>query len=118
MAGGIGRLVHKSFQITCSFSDAREVTVTQILHSRQGVETWVTSDGRAYFVQLNEVDHAEGSVSDLETAEELNQVNLQYAIPIHDSPLNILVECKDGQHRSTIAGSAAITMERDLHSRL
>ena len=36
------------------------VTVTKVLHSRQGVETWVTSDGRAYFVELNEI-----SASDL-----------------------------------------------------
>jgi len=32
------------------------VTVVKVLHSRQGVETWVTSDGRAYFVELDETD--------------------------------------------------------------
>jgi len=35
------------------------VTVTKVLHSRQGVETWVTSDGRAYFVELDETERPE-----------------------------------------------------------
>ena len=41
------------------------VTVIKVLHSRQGVETWVTSDGRAYFVELNET-----SPSDLEDVDQ------------------------------------------------
>jgi hypothetical protein len=36
-----------------------EVTVTKILHSISGVETWITSDGRAYFVRLQESRHSE-----------------------------------------------------------
>lgn len=101
MAGGARRLVHVFTQNNCLFTDAREVTVTKILHSRQGVETWITSDGRAYFVQLNEVNHAEGSVSDLGTTEELDQVSSRYTIPTHESPLNIPAECRTGQYRST-----------------
>ncbi|KAH0838539.1 RIC1-domain-containing protein [Lanmaoa asiatica] len=31
-----------------------DVTVAKILHSTSGVETWITSDGRAYFVRLQE----------------------------------------------------------------
>ena len=30
------------------------VTISKILHSTSGVETWLTSDGRAYFVRLQE----------------------------------------------------------------
>lgn len=40
------------------------VTVTKVLHSRQGVETWVTSDGRAYFVELNEISASDLGVVD------------------------------------------------------
>jgi hypothetical protein len=48
------------------------VTVTKVLHSRQGIETWLTSDGRAYFVELNET-----SAPDLEDAGRRNdQVGL------------------------------------------
>jgi hypothetical protein len=43
------------------------VHVSKILHSRvTGVETWVTSDGRAYFVRLNESPGSEVSTSDLD----------------------------------------------------
>ncbi|KAH7927372.1 RIC1-domain-containing protein [Leucogyrophana mollusca] len=31
-----------------------DVSITKILHSTTGVETWLTSDGRAYFVRLQE----------------------------------------------------------------
>lgn len=46
------------------------MTVTKILHARQGVETWVTSDGRAYFVQLNESTYSDASTSDLGRGDE------------------------------------------------
>ncbi|KII93321.1 hypothetical protein PLICRDRAFT_130973 [Plicaturopsis crispa FD-325 SS-3] len=45
------------------------VTISHILHSRMtGVETWITSDGRAYFVQLHE--NSTASTSDLGRGEE------------------------------------------------
>lgn len=38
------------------------VIVTKILHPRQsGIETWLTSDGRAYLVQLYESPDVRGS---------------------------------------------------------
>lgn len=41
------------------------VFVSQIAHSRlSGVETWITSDGRAYWVQLDEVTPSESSSAD------------------------------------------------------
>ncbi|KAG1826256.1 RIC1-domain-containing protein [Suillus subaureus] len=45
-----------------------DVTVTKILHSISGVETWITSDGRAYFVRLQENRHSE-NVSELDEEE-------------------------------------------------
>lgn len=45
-----------------------DVTVTKILHSISGVETWITSDGRAYFVRLQESRHSE-DVSELDEEE-------------------------------------------------
>ncbi|KAN0100860.1 RIC1 domain containing protein [Tylopilus felleus] len=39
-----------------------DVTVAKILYSNSGVETWVTSDGRAYFVRLEENSQAEETV--------------------------------------------------------
>lgn len=48
------------------------VTVTKILHSRQGVETWVTSDGRAYFVELVETDRLPASPFDLRGIDQRN----------------------------------------------
>lgn len=54
-------------------------TVTKILHARQGVETWITSDGRAYFVQLNESSDSDASTSDLGRGDEdAGQVGLKY----------------------------------------
>ena len=42
------------------------VTVTQISYSRvTGAETWITSDGRAYLVRLEESGGQKESVSDL-----------------------------------------------------
>jgi hypothetical protein len=49
------------------------VTVTKILHSRQGVETWVTSDGRAYFVELDETDRLETSPFSLRGVDQRNK---------------------------------------------
>jgi hypothetical protein len=51
--------------------------VSKILHSRAtGVETWITSDGRAYFVQLHESSGSETGTSDSGIAEEeSSQVN-------------------------------------------
>lgn len=44
------------------------VVVSTILHSRlTGVETWITSDGRAYFVRLNE-NEAEAESETLNTS--------------------------------------------------
>src|ERR1700736_2859165 len=40
------------------------VIVTKVLHSRQGVETWLTSDGRAYFVELNETSAPDSEIAD------------------------------------------------------
>ncbi|KAG1885597.1 RIC1-domain-containing protein [Suillus subluteus] len=45
-----------------------DVTVTKILHSISGVETWITSDGRAYFVRLQE-NRNSGNVSELDEEE-------------------------------------------------
>jgi hypothetical protein len=45
-----------------------EVTVTKVLHSISGVETWITSDGRAYFVRLQESRHSE-DVSEIDEEE-------------------------------------------------
>lgn len=42
------------------------VTVAKILYSTSGVETWITSDGRAYFVQLEENPQTERTVADLD----------------------------------------------------
>lgn len=53
----------------------RLVNITKILHSRQGVETWLTSDGRTYFVQLHDITGAEGSASDLGAADDRTAVN-------------------------------------------
>lgn len=52
------------------------VNVTKILHSRQGVETWLTSDGRTYFVQLHDLSGSEGSASDLGLADDRTVVNI------------------------------------------
>ena len=38
------------------------VTVTKILYSTSGLEAWITSDGRAYFVRLEEKSQAEEAV--------------------------------------------------------
>lgn len=46
------------------------VTVAKILYSTSGVETWITSDGRAYFVRLEENAQTGGTVVDLD-----NEVN-------------------------------------------
>lgn len=44
---------HNPAHAVCS--DTSTVSVSEILYSRTtGVETWITSDGRAYFVRLNE----------------------------------------------------------------
>ncbi|KAI9572704.1 RIC1-domain-containing protein [Boletus coccyginus] len=43
-----------------------DVTVAKILYSTSGVETWITSDGRAYFVRLEENTQAGGTVVDLD----------------------------------------------------
>ena len=52
-----------------------QVTVSKILHTRNaGVETWLTSDGRAYFVQLQETSHSEVGTSDLGYSENGEQV--------------------------------------------
>ena len=40
------------------------VTVPKILFSTSGVETWVTSDGRAYFVRLEQGSQTEETVVD------------------------------------------------------
>jgi RAB6A-GEF complex partner protein 1 len=41
------------------------VSVSQILHARaMGIEAWITSDGRAYFVRLHEFDGSEMSSSE------------------------------------------------------
>ncbi|OAX44898.1 RIC1-domain-containing protein [Rhizopogon vinicolor AM-OR11-026] len=45
-----------------------DVTVTKILHS-SGVETWITSDGRAYFVGLQESRHSKDGASELSEEE-------------------------------------------------
>lgn len=45
-----------------------DVTVTKILHSISGAETWITSDGRAYFVRLQESRYSE-NVSELDEGE-------------------------------------------------
>ncbi|TDL28863.1 RIC1-domain-containing protein [Rickenella mellea] len=46
-----------------------KVTVAGISYSRlTGVETWITSDGRAYFVQLHEMLAKEGSASDVQSS--------------------------------------------------
>lgn len=42
-----------------------DVSVSQILHSRaMGIEAWITSDGRAYFVRLHEFDGSEMGTSE------------------------------------------------------
>ncbi|KAL0950714.1 hypothetical protein HGRIS_007490 [Hohenbuehelia grisea] len=47
-----------------------DVTVAKILYSRaSGVETWITSDGRAYLVHLQENLGSEASVSELGNAD-------------------------------------------------
>lgn len=48
------------------------VTVSKILHSTSGVETWVTSDGRAYFVRLQECSQMEETVVDSNNGDEPN----------------------------------------------
>jgi hypothetical protein len=62
------------------------VTVARILHSRlSGVETWITSDGRAYFVRLQENtnttpgEHSSGSDAHSGSAEEVeNQQGVSF----------------------------------------
>jgi hypothetical protein len=50
------------------------VSVTQILHSRvMGIETWIASDGRAYFVRLHEFDDSEVEAGAAEFAESRSQ---------------------------------------------
>jgi hypothetical protein len=52
------------------------VTVSKILYSRTtGVETWITSDGRAYFVQLQETPDADLSTSELGLTDDDGQVS-------------------------------------------
>lgn len=47
------------------------VAVDKVLYSRStGVETWITSDGRAYFVRLLENTDAEASTSEPGIVEE------------------------------------------------
>ncbi|KAF9243850.1 RIC1-domain-containing protein [Melanogaster broomeanus] len=47
-----------------------DVTVTKILRSMAGVETWITSDGRAYFVRLQENAQVEETTVDPDNADE------------------------------------------------
>lgn len=46
------------------------VTVTKILYSTSGVETWITSDGRAYFVRLQESSQTERTTVDPDNEDE------------------------------------------------
>ncbi|KAG9314607.1 RIC1-domain-containing protein [Chiua virens] len=46
-----------------------DVTITKILHSTSGVETWITSDGRAYFVRLRESSETDDPASDQDDEE-------------------------------------------------
>jgi hypothetical protein len=53
-----------------------QVTILQMLRSRAtGVETWIASDGKAYFVQLNETREPDASASELGLADEGYQVD-------------------------------------------
>jgi hypothetical protein len=62
------------------------VTVTKILHSRNtGVETWITSDGRAYFVQLQETSLSEASTSEQGFTDDDTHVNWCCFFKIFDS---------------------------------
>ncbi|KAF9229601.1 RIC1-domain-containing protein [Gyrodon lividus] len=47
-----------------------DVTVTKVLHSTAGVETWITSDGRAYFVRLQANAHVEEPTVDPDNEDE------------------------------------------------
>ncbi|KIJ21502.1 hypothetical protein PAXINDRAFT_95072 [Paxillus involutus ATCC 200175] len=47
-----------------------DVTVTKVLHSTAGVETWITSDGRAYFVRLQENAQVEEPTVDPDNEDE------------------------------------------------
>lgn len=56
-------MVNPCFVISLTLLTNAKVTVTQILQST-GVETWVTSDGRAYFVRLQESRPSEDGTSE------------------------------------------------------
>ncbi|RDB29503.1 RAB6A-GEF complex partner protein 1 [Hypsizygus marmoreus] len=70
-----------------------DVSVTQILHSRiMGIETWITSDGRAYFVRLHGNIGSEASTSEL--VEEENHHD-------HDPNNRLSFDSSSGSHPRT-----------------
>jgi len=77
-------MVDTRFMIFLMLLTSAEVTVTKILHS-SGVEAWITSDGRAYFVRLQEIRHSEDGASEL-SEEESGGVS----IPVLLFPLNLI----------------------------
>jgi hypothetical protein len=55
------------------------VTIPKILYSTSGVETWVTSDGRAYFVRLEEDSQTDEIVVDLDNeVEPSDRVSMKF----------------------------------------
>lgn len=73
------------------------MTVIKVLHSRQGVETWVTSDGRAYFVELDETSPSDVGGVD----QRYSQVG-----PIILQELKSIYVCqKSGRHESGVFDS-------------
>ncbi|KDQ54856.1 hypothetical protein JAAARDRAFT_37967 [Jaapia argillacea MUCL 33604] len=64
-----------------------DVSILKILHSRQlGVEIWITSDGRAYFVQLQENINSEGIAPELGVADD--EMNENTEIPNSRTTVN------------------------------
>lgn len=79
-----------------------EVTVTKLLqHSISGVETWITSDGRAYFVRLQESRYSE-NVSELDE-EETEKVGCS-VLPL----LNFLTQLLHQSSTSNLANGTSI----------
>jgi hypothetical protein len=88
-------MVNSCSMISLTLLTSTKVTVTKILHSA-GVETWITSDGRAYFVRLQE-RHSENASGIGEG--EISRVGL----PIPLLPLQLDIFYVRVQHQPELA---------------
>lgn len=80
------------------------VTVTKILQPRQsGIETWITSDGRAYLVQLYEASEAKTSIDTAKAARMVkrHQISLRYNVYMKSPSQEHSRHSTDSNHSQT-----------------